>query len=216
MTIKTQHINFGGEELILTNQRAIFWQKHKTLIISDLHIGKTAHFRRSGIAVSSKVLEADLKRLHAIISFFDANRVIVVGDMFHAELNEDILIFTTWLDGIIDVQWTLIKGNHDRWPSEVYDLLAIEIAQPMLTLKPFIFSHDIPKKIDQHYCISGHIHPGIRIKGRGKQYIKLPCYQLMDKQLILPAFSSFTGLNTNGTSDMCIHYAFTETSIFQI
>ena len=29
----------------------MFWEEEKALIVSDLHFGKTGHFRKSGIAV---------------------------------------------------------------------------------------------------------------------------------------------------------------------
>ena len=39
-------INFAGEQLTLNQYRSIFWDKEKSLILSDLHLGKTAHFRK--------------------------------------------------------------------------------------------------------------------------------------------------------------------------
>ena len=59
--IQTLSKNIQNETLIFTNQKAIFWEREKTLIISDLHVGKSAHFRKSGIAVSSEILLDDLK-----------------------------------------------------------------------------------------------------------------------------------------------------------
>ena len=44
-------INFAGEQLTLNQYRSIFWDKEKSLILSDLHLGKTAHFRKNGIAL---------------------------------------------------------------------------------------------------------------------------------------------------------------------
>ena len=83
--IVTKNINCFNEDFTLTNQRAIFWEAQKSLILSDLHIGKSAHFQKSGIAIPSSVLTKDLVRLEELIFHFEVKQLIVVGDLFHAE-----------------------------------------------------------------------------------------------------------------------------------
>ena len=43
------------------------------------------------------------------------------------------------------------------------------------------------------YFFSGHIHPGIRIDGAGRQSLYFPCFYFGKKYAVLPAFSRFTG-----------------------
>ena len=43
------------------------------------------------------------------------------------------------------------------------------------------------------FVFSGHVHPGIRISGRGRQALVLPCFYFTTGHCILPAFSKFTG-----------------------
>jgi len=76
--------------------------------------------------------------------------------------------------------------------------------------------HDAVEKPTNSFIISGHIHPGVFIKGRGKQRIKLPCFQVTENQLILPAFSLFTGLNTRQSLQKCKNFAFTNDGIFEV
>lgn len=216
MIIKSERVKCMDQDLQLTNQRAVFWEKHHMLILSDLHIGKTAHFRKSGIAIPSKVLENDLDRLAGLIDYFKVEKVAIVGDMFHAEVNDDIAIFSKWTKSIKPVEWILVKGNHDKWPNTIYDDLSIKTLNPSLEMAPFTLIHNVRKLKEDKFYITGHTHPGVSIKGLGRQRIKLPCYQISDRQLRLPAFSLFTGLNTRKPSEMCTHYAFTEESIFQI
>ena len=59
MTLHTLEKTVQNEKLIFTNQRALFWEKNNSLIISDLHLGKTAYFRKNGIPVPSDILEDD-------------------------------------------------------------------------------------------------------------------------------------------------------------
>ncbi|MDG1398211.1 MAG: ligase-associated DNA damage response endonuclease PdeM [Polaribacter sp.] len=202
--------------LEITNQRAIFWESQKSVILSDLHIGKSAHFQKSGIPVPSLVLQNDLDRLEQLIHHFSAEKLIIVGDLFHAEYNKDLDTFKSWLTNFNDLKLLLIKGNHDKLKHSIYNDFNIEVHQPSLTIKSLQFVHDIKNSKTEHFTISGHTHPGVVLKGKGRQRIKLPCYQVTQNQLILPAFSLFTGLNMKDAPKDCKNYAFTNDAIFEI
>ena len=214
MTIVTEHITIKNEELILTNQRALYWQREDAVILSDVHIGKTAHFRKHGIPMPDDVLQKDLERLKQLILHFDAKTLLIVGDLFHAERNSDMSTFKKWLGQFTKLKLILIKGNHDRQSRRLMDDLNIEAAK-QLDIEPFVFLHDPLENNEKFFTISGHTHPGVLIKGKGRQKIKLPCYQITENQLILPAFSLFTGLNTRDTPEGAICYAFTDLELFR-
>lgn len=218
MQILTTHILCNGENLILSNQRAVFWKREKMLILSDTHIGKTAHFRKNGIPISVEVLKQDLTRLDALIQYFKPEQLMVVGDLFHAEFNKDVVFFKQWMAQYASLQLLLVKGNHDASYFELYEGLPICIYHNIMNLKPFTFIHHITSNsLDENaFYISGHTHPGVFLKGLGKQRIKLPCFQVSKQQLVLPAFSAFTGLNTNARVEGCTHFAFTEKTIFKV
>ena len=42
-------------------------------------------------------------------------KIIIVGDLFHAELNSEIEIFRKWFEDFNTIKWLLVKGNHDRF-----------------------------------------------------------------------------------------------------
>ena len=216
MRIVTESIICKGEILLLTNHRAIFWEAERMLILSDVHIGKTAHFRRSGIPISSQVMHKDLERLDALIHFFKPNTLMVVGDLFHAEANEDVFVFHEWMKKHQALKMILVKGNHDKTAFELYEDLNIEIVNASIFIAPFIFTHHTKTLKDDDFYISGHTHPGVSIKGKGRQCIKLPCYQITEQQIILPAFSLFTGLNVKGPPIGCSNYAFTDHLVFKV
>ena len=48
-------INFAGEQLTLNQYRSIFWDKEKSLILSDLHLETHPHFTPE-VAPSADVL----------------------------------------------------------------------------------------------------------------------------------------------------------------
>ena len=214
--IITQKINCKNEILELTNQRVIFWESQNSLILSDLHIGKSAHFQKSGIPIPSNILTTDLNRLAKLIHHFKANQLIIVGDLFHAEYNKDLDEFKSWLTQFNNLNIKLIKGNHDRLSDRVYQQFNIQVFNKKYTENLLKFVHDFDNIEEEYFVISGHTHPGVFIKGKGKQRIKLPCYQVTKQQLILPAFSLFTGLNTKNAPENCKNYCFTNDGIFEV
>ena len=216
LKIVTKNIICNDEVLTITNQRVLFWEAQKSLILSDLHIGKSAHFQKSGIPIPSSILQEDLSRLSQLIQHFNAKKLIVVGDLFHANYNKDLDEFKVWLSQFSHLKLQLIKGNHDRLKQSVYDDFNIEVYQPELAINNLKFVHDFVEIDSNYFTISGHTHPGVFIKGKGRQRIKLPCYQVTQHQLILPAFSLFTGLNTKNAPKNCKNYGFTNDGVFEV
>ncbi len=216
MTLSTKDISIQNKIFTLTNQRALYWEKEKTLVVSDLHIGKTAHFRKAGIPIPSAILDNDLKRLQLLIDHFDVQTLLVVGDLFHAENNTDIDQFQSFITHNLTINFELIKGNHDRLKDSFYQAMGIAIFKTHKDVGAFRFVHDEQHCDADMFCVSGHTHPGVTIKGRGKVFIKLPCFEVSEQRLILPAFSEFTGLNTKRTVETSTCYGFTEKSVFAI
>ena len=214
MTLKTLTKTIQHEELIFTNQRALFWKREQSLIISDLHIGKTAYFRKNGIAVPSNVLTDDLLRLRKLITNFEAETIIIVGDFLHAGNNADFQIFEEWLRAFPNLRIRLIKGNHDSLKSSFLDGFGMEMCGDKLHISPFTFIH-VPEKWENTFSISGHLHPGVTLKLERNKYVSLPCFRYSENQLVLPAFSKFTGLDTKSCGDFhCI--PFSENLIFEM
>ncbi|WP_293787798.1 ligase-associated DNA damage response endonuclease PdeM [uncultured Pedobacter sp.] len=190
MTITSQ-----GEELILDRERALFLPRHQLLAISDLHLGKSAHFRQAGLQVPSTIAQTDLQRLNLLIQQYRPKTLLINGDMFHHGLNTDIDEFAEWRKQYQELNFLLVKGNHDRLSNANYAAMNIEIHEPSFCLGPFCFIHDAPKCTeDELYPISGHIHPGVTIVGKAKQRLKFPCFYFGREYAVLPAFSLFTGL----------------------
>jgi DNA ligase-associated metallophosphoesterase len=182
------------QHLWLTAQRALFWEEQKALIVSDLHFGKTGHFRKSGIAVPQTVYKEDLQRLVALLRYFDPQRLIVVGDFFHSRANAELEWFKKWRRDFGFLRITLVKGNHDILQEGWYRDTDIEMVAPELRLDPFVFKHDKCESTGDAYLICGHLHPGIILEGLGKQSLRLPCFYFAQDHCVLPAFSKFTGV----------------------
>ena len=190
--MKRALIQIRGEKLQLLAEKAIYWPAQKTLIIADLHLGKAMHFRRAGIAVPGAVEQLNLQRLEDLIVRTRPSEVLLLGDLFHSDLN------SSW-QGFIDLRakhasakFTLVSGNHDVLEPTHYSEADIELL-PTLDRGQFHFTHH-PTEHSLLYNLAGHVHPGIRLIGKAKQTIQLPCFFFGRTAGILPAFGGFTGL----------------------
>lgn len=214
MILQTLEKTIRNQTFVFTNQRALFWAEEKAVIISDLHIGKTAYFRKNGIPIPSDILEKDLERLAILVENFAAEQLLIVGDFLHAGKNKDFEIFQDWRAKNSTLKIILIKGNHDIDKADFLNHLDISIMENFLLIEPFTFIHEPLDSKDQ-YSISGHLHPGVTVKLEKRKSVRLPCFRVSNNQLILPAFSEFTGLDTKSCEDFdCI--AFTEDLIFEL
>lgn len=191
------------QALCLSADRCIFWEEQKALIVSDLHFGKTGHFRKSGIPVPQTVYREDLQRLVQQLQFFKPEELIVVGDFFHSHANKELDFFLKWRADFAALRITLVKGNHDILKSAWYNQANITVVDDCFKKGSFTFVHDLEScNVKEHdYIFSGHIHPGICISGAGRQSLRLPCFYFTDKYAVLPAFSRFTGLATIEPND---------------
>lgn len=214
MFIATKSIPVQNETFILTNQRAVFWEKEKALIFSDLHIGKTAHFRKNGIALANHIMKSDLERLSALIEYFQPDKFIVVGDLLHAGDNSDVDEFCTWRNQYPEIEFQLIEGNHDRISKALEKKLCLHHKTAAMEIDGFTFIHEYEKK-RSGFQITGHIHPGIVLNSSVKN-IRLPCFAISENQLLLPAFSEFTGLDTKNLPKKSKFFVFTDAEIYEI
>lgn len=182
----------------LSPQRCVYWEEDHTLILSDLHFGKTGHFRKHGIAVPQAVFKEDLQRLFDLVMQYKPRQIIAVGDLFHSEANKEMDLFLKWRQDIGSTGFILVEGNHDILTPEWYKEAGIEIQKGLYERRGLGFVHDPADCPDgyKQYLFCGHYHPGIVINGTGKQSLQFPCYYFSEQMAILPAFSRFSGLAT--------------------
>ena len=184
------------QDLLLLPQKAIYWQQQQTLMVADVHLGKTGHFRKAGIAVPRDLEQNDLAVLSDLVAEFKPERIIFLGDLFHSDMNADWEWFAMWRQQFPNVTIDLVRGNHDIIADKYYDQLNISLHKQMI-IGPFLMLHH-PLTEDElqlvtQYAFCGHIHPGINLKGKGRQSITLPCFAFGSRQAILPSFGKFTG-----------------------
>jgi DNA ligase-associated metallophosphoesterase len=180
-------VELTGEILHLLPDRALYWPAQRGLLIADLHLGKGDIFRDAGLAVPSGGTEHDLARLERLLQTHAAHTLYVLGDLLHgAEHGARWRShWQRWRTTHAALRIVAIAGNHDRRLADAG--LDVELAGAQLPLGRLLLSHE-PRPGNGVIC--GHLHPVVRlprVPGRQPAFVRSPT------QLILPAFSRFTG-----------------------
>lgn len=177
-------------------EKAVFWKQQSLLIVSDLHLAKDMHFRKNGIAVPAGMTGRTLERLDRLVNQFNPESILLLGDLFHSELNSAVQDFTSWKDSKKKIRFQLVNGNHDILSDMEYYRMGIEQVGQEYELGPFTFRHEPPDTMNQSFVVCGHLHPAARLTGLAKQSLRFPCFWQTDNMFVLPAFGEFTGGKT--------------------
>jgi DNA ligase-associated metallophosphoesterase len=189
------HFEIMEQQMWLLPQKAIYWEDKKMLLLSDLHLGKATHFRKAGVPIPLKVFQKDLDCLSYLVDQIQPSEICFLGDLFHSDLNSEFALMGEWMHKYPALKKELVRGNHDKLPTAYYKKAGIRVYPIVVEKGPFVFAHDpMQSTLSDKYVISGHIHPGVTLRGNGRQSLSLPCFYFGENQALLPAFGEFTGL----------------------
>lgn len=192
----------AGEPLRLLADRAVYWPRTRSLIVADVHLGKGAAFRRAGVAVPSGGTQADLARIDALIAHTQAQRLLVLGDLFHTHLSADepaVAAIDAFRARHAALRIEAIRGNHDRGIERLPAHWNIVWHLGSRHEPPFVFAHE-PAPDARGYVLSGHIHPVLKLRAR-HDALRLPVFWFGAAAAddgqggigVLPSFGAFTG-----------------------
>lgn len=185
-----QKITIHNHTFYLYPTGTMYWKERELLFVADVHLGKVAHFRKHGSAVPQDVILKNFELLDTAITSCNPKEICFLGDLFHSSINTEWLYFEKWVERQ-QARITLVSGNHDIINPLRFERIGIEIFEERI-IDTFLLTH-IPEEREGLYNFCGHIHPGVKLKGLGRQILKMPCFFKKPHQLILPAFGEFTG-----------------------
>ncbi len=183
-------LSFAGQNFLATPEGALFWPEREALLVADLHLEKASWFARFGQFLPPYDSHATLSALAECVERSGAKRVYCLGDSFHDRsgcdrLQAEARALLTRLTGTLD--WVWIVGNHDPgFADPVGGRLADEIELGGIVLR----HQAVPG--DPRPELSGHFHPKLRLRLRGRS-VSRRCFVASATKLILPAFGSLTG-----------------------
>lgn len=183
-----------GFKFYLLPQKALFTPSFDALVISDVHLGKSAHFRKNGIPLTEAPQQIDLKNIQYLINVFNPTRFLFLGDLFHSTYNEAWQPLKSLIATNYNVEFILIKGNHDVLSDRLYKESGIHVLPSLQVESKIVFSHEPIHVAEGLFNIYGHLHPAISIAGKGKQKLVLPCFWKGKSHLALPGFGNTTGI----------------------
>ena len=179
--------------LRLLPEGAVFISDSATLVVADVHLGKSAAFRARGIAVPEGETAHDLGRLLALAKLHGAAHLVIAGDLFHAPsgMTPEVEAALSGFLEEIAIPTTLVLGNHDR---KLRSVIARLNPVPHLDFGDALrVIHDPADATGERIHISGHWHPVVKIADGRRRSFRLPCFLLRDNMLVIPSFGSFTG-----------------------
>ncbi len=207
-------ITIAEQELFLLPQKAIFFPAIRQLVLSDMHLGKTTHFRKHGLAIPHEAQFEDVVFLRKLITIWQPKTVLILGDLFHSDFNAEWYGFEDFVTEHNSIQFILIKGNHDIINFSQHAISNFSTAliweDDHFTYQHFAVENN-PKI---NFC--GHTHPVVQIKMKGKQSYRLPCFFIEKNNVVLPAFGKLTGSFSIEKNKKNIIYAIAGDAIFEV
>lgn len=214
-----QILDLSGLELHLLPEKAIYLPAWRSLLVADVHLGKSETFQAFGIPVPSGANQTTLQRLQKLCAGLDLQTIYVLGDLFHsaAALTPEILDgWQSFLEAVNAEIWLLI-GNHDRRLTDSLRSLPMRCSAQPIEVGNLWLSHEPSVSARSHLNICGHVHPCIRLQTRLDR-LRLPCFYFnpTNEQLILPSFGEFTGGYEVSLQGNAVAYAIAEDEIFPV
>ncbi|XGV99822.1 MAG: ligase-associated DNA damage response endonuclease PdeM [Leptolyngbya sp. BL-A-14] len=211
------HLSLLGTELQLLPEKAIFIESLQSLLVADVHLGKSETFQTSGIPISNQVNQDSLDRLQALCLKMQPKTLIVLGDLFHSRVSLTQAVIDGWIQFLdaVSIDVKLIIGNHDRTLANRLSELSIHCCTDFQVDRLLLSHEPCPQPKTLNIC--GHIHPCVRIKTR-LDHLRLPCFYWDKAQnlLVLPSFGAFTGGYDVALKKGTIAYAIAEDTVIPL
>ena len=164
-----------------------------------MHVGKAATFRAAGLPAPAGTTRENLARLDALIDAFRPRRLVVLGDLFHArQAYREADARAKSRPGA-----AAAPRSRSSWspaittcaPARRRAALGLEVVGEPYRLDGLECRHRplAEAASDGPPALAGHIHPATGLHGPGHDRLRLPCFVLRGRQLVLPAFGEFTG-----------------------
>ncbi|WP_375397757.1 ligase-associated DNA damage response endonuclease PdeM [uncultured Sphingomonas sp.] len=182
--------SFAGHDMVAMPQGALYWPARRALILADLHLEKASWFAGFGQMLPPYDSAATLGEIETLLRAIAVREVWCLGDSFHdAQGCERLPAAEQARLRVLTAahRWVWIAGNHDRRLSGHCGGDIVDQAE----VDGLVLRHEADRA-DPRPELSGHFHPKLRIRVRGRQVARR-CFVATATKLVLPAFGALTG-----------------------
>ena len=190
-------VDIADQQMTLRGDGSIFLDSQRSLLVSDLHLGKDASFRAAGIPVPHGMNRDTLGSLSNAIKETAAEHVFLLGDLIHDRDSMTAALidtFANWRTQHADCKVTLVRGNHDRHVVSFPEPWRLEVAT-QARIGELLLLHEVNDKTlaaEDSFQVGGHWHPVVNV-GRGADSLRVRCFVVDQTHITLPAFGPFKG-----------------------
>lgn len=183
-------IIFNTEPIQLLASGALFLKESSSLILSDLHLGKGTQLQDNGVPLIDQIDQSTIDKLLLDLKTLKPKQCIICGDLIHVK-TKNLAQQLSWFENklqTIKSTFILTIGNHDHKDSYKH-LPSFKIFENY-KINNMYCSHF---NLDQKVSISGHVHPGVKIKkGRITKYFK--AFAISKSNITLPSYGNTAGI----------------------
>ena len=182
--------SFAGETFRPLACGGLFWPAKKALLVADLHFEKASWYATRQQFLPPYDSVDTLACLIDAVEATGAMSVWCLGDSFHdadgpARLGDAPRAALTALTRGLD--WVWITGNHDHEVARAFGgRVMAECSVGGIALRHEADPADATPEI------SGHYHPKLRLRVRGRGIVRR-CFAATPTKLVLPAYGALTG-----------------------
>ena len=202
-------VRFGDTLLRLNSDGSAFIPEHNTLLIADVHLGKSGVFRKAGIPTPQGLHAKNISQLKRVFGSHPGSTVVFLGDVFHGLQNNETQSLQFLLNAHPQHTFILVKGNHafdlpewkqlnvvDEWTIGTLLCLHEPPGSDFDTDTPFTRTaaqQRFPGLAKDVFLVCGHLHPGVALRGKGRSRARIKAFYSNQWLCVLPAFGTFTG-----------------------
>ena len=187
------------ERFELLPEGAAWDRSASTVWVADVHLGKGAVYRSLGMPVPSGTTLSNLSKLDALLSRTACAHLVILGDLVHARraLSRELLDrVCAWRRQYASLRITLVQGNHDLRSGPTPPEWEMTTVTEGAMVSAVTCRHEPPPPQGLEpdgFCFAGHVHPSVVLHGPGRDRLRVPCFFVRRRTLVLPAFGDFTG-----------------------
>ena len=181
-----------GPGLFVTREYALWFERERTLAISDLHLGYEGALQEAGVAIPRRQKGIMLERLERLLRQYEPEKLIVDGDFKH-EFSRNLEDEWKDVQDVLDFLYkrtvpVLVRGNHDNYLMQILAKKGLDLHRKYeLGGFTFVHGHDDPGVSGP--LVLGHEHPAVKLRDSVGATFSLPAFVVLDDLILLPAFS---------------------------